>query len=642
VSPAFLALWRALRFAWPLRGRFAVKTCFQALSVLPLLVLPVPIKLVIDHVIGDLPLAERIASFPFLVRPLLEPLVGASRMELLWITVAAQAVLLVAIGQIGTSGGERDQANAFLGSGVDAATTSENSANLGFSFLGGLIGWLDFRWTIRLSQDLTHHFRSQLFERIQSLPLSKLEDARIGDAVYRLMYDTPSITTVCYRLILILCVSPLSVALYSYALWDSYRVPQLAYYAFALGAAVLVATWPFAELVRRRMLRSRAAGSTTVSALEEGVTNIVAVQSQSAESHERARFDRDSSASFGEHRGVIGMVMAGIFCALIPGVLIVRGAFLEVVDLRIAGQISLGDVSLLVTYFVQIMVACSYLGGLWFTLNLAAPGLERVFALLDEENERDAPGARALAGPPASLRFEHVDFSHAGAGVGLRDVSFEARRGEVTAIVGPAGAGKTTLLWHVPRFLSPQRGRVWVGEQDVAQVTRDSLRSAIAFVFQETALFAGTLEENLRLARPGASDFELRRAAQVAGVDEFVRALPDGWATRLGRGGAGLSVGQKQRLAIARALLRDAPILILDEPTSALDPETERRLLAALREAARDRIVLLVSHRLSTVREADQILFLREGRIVERGTHQELVAIPDGAYRHFVELQAAG
>ncbi|HKC52732.1 MAG TPA: ATP-binding cassette domain-containing protein, partial [Myxococcota bacterium] len=193
----------------------------------------------------------------------------------------------------------------------------------------------------------------------------------------------------------------------------------------------------------------------------------------------------------------------------------------------------------------------------------------------------------------------------------------------------------------LPRFLSPRSGRVLVDGHDVAGVTRASLRAQIAFVFQENALFAGTLEENLRLARRGATELELRRAAQIAGVDEFVRDLPDGWDTLLGRGGAGLSVGQKQRLAIARALLRDAPILILDEPTSALDPDTEQRLLAALREAARGRIVLLVSHRLSSVREADQILFLRDGRIEERGTHAELVAIPNGAYRRFVELQAA-
>ena len=633
---------RALRYVRPLRARFAAKVAMSMISITPLLVLPVPIKLIIDHVIGSLSLADRIHTYPFPARPFVRLLIGASPLEILGWTVAAQVLLLLVIGQIGTSGGERDQANAFTGGGLDAATETENAANLGFSFVGGLLGLFEFRWTLRLTQDLNHGFRSRLFERIQALPLSRLEDARIGDSVYRLMYDTPSISWACYRLVLITTVAPFGVALYAYAIWDSFGVPELSLYALAIAPVALLATWPFAELLRRRMMRSRAAGATATSSLEEGVANIVAVQTQTAESHERARFDRESLESFRRHRGVVAMTMVAILCALVPGIAVIRGAFLSVVDLAIAGRISLGDVSVLVTWFVQIAVYCGYLGGMWFTLSFSAPGLERVFELLDAEPERDVPGARELPRARASLRFEHVDFSRAGGAATLRDVDFEARRGQVTAIVGPAGAGKTTLLWHVPRFLCPARGRVLVDGVDVAGVTLESLRAQIAFVFQETALFAGTLEENLRLAKRDASELELRRAAQLAGVDELVRSLPDGWQTRLGRGGAGLSVGQKQRLAIARALLRDAPILILDEPTSALDPDTEQHLLAGLREAARDRIVLLVSHRLSTVREADQILFLREGRIVERGTHEELVSIPDGAYRHFVELQAAG
>jgi ATP-binding cassette, subfamily B, bacterial MsbA len=633
---------RALRYVWPLRARLAVKVALTMLSITPLLVMPVPIKLVIDHVIGDLSLADRIGSYPFLARPFVRLLIGASPVEILGWTVAAQSLLLVVIGQIGSSGGERDQTSAFTGNGLDAATETENAANLGFSYVGGLIGLFDFGWTLRLTQDLNHLFRSRLFERIQALPLSQLEDARIGDSLYRLMYDTPSISWACYRLVLITTVAPFGIALYAWAIWDSFGVPELALYALAIAPVTLLATWPFAQLLGRRMMKSRVAGATATSSLEEGMANIVAVQTQAAESRERARFDRDSLESFRRHRGMIAIAMLAILCALVPGIAVARGAFLEAVDLVIADRISLGDFSVLVTWFVQIAVFSGYLGGMWFSLQFSAPGLERVFELMDAEPERDAPGARVLPRARESLRFEHVDFSHAEGAATLCDVDFEARRGQVTAIVGPAGAGKTTLLWHVPRFLVPRRGRVSIDGVDLAGVTRESLRAQIAFVFQETALFAGTLEENLRLARRDATELELRRAAQVAGVDEWVAALPDGWQTRLGRGGAGLSVGQKQRLAIARALLRDAPILILDEPTSALDPDTEKHLLAALREAARDRIVLLVSHRLSTVREAEQILFLREGRIVERGSHDELVAIPDGAYRHFVELQAAG
>jgi ABC-type multidrug transport system fused ATPase/permease subunit len=214
--------------------------------------------------------------------------------------------------------------------------------------------------------------------------------------------------------------------------------------------------------------------------------------------------------------------------------------------------------------------------------------------------------------------------------------------GSVTAIVGPAGAGKTTLAYLIPRFVEPTSGRVRVDGVDAASVTRASLRAQIAFVFQETALFDDTVLENIRLGRPGASEAEVRRAARMAGADEFIARLPEGYRTRLGRAGGKLSVGQKQRLAIARALVRDAPILILDEPTSALDPETEQRLVAALREASRERLVLVIAHRLSTVRAADQILFLEAGEILERGTHAELASRPGGAYRRFVELQTRG
>jgi len=338
----------------------------------------------------------------------------------------------------------------------------------------------------------------------------------------------------------------------------------------------------------------------------------------------------------------MALAMLAILAAFIPGVTLVRWVFLEIVDLVISGAISLGDFTVLFTYFIQIGIFAVMFGSLWFTLQTAAPGLERVFFLMDIEPERDPDPARELPRAQRVLEFDAVEFAWPDGTSALRGVSFQARFGQITALVGPAGAGKTTLVYHVPRFLRPARGRVLIDGIDLSSVTRSSLRNQIAFVFQENALFDGTIEENLRLANPGASELELRRAVQIAGADEFIRRLPDGLATRLGRAGAGLSVGQKQRLAIARALLRDAPILILDEPTSALDPDTERRLVAALRVAARERIVLVVAHRLSTVRESDQILFLRDGSIVERGTHDELIAIPGGAYRRYAELQSAG
>jgi ABC-type multidrug transport system fused ATPase/permease subunit len=296
----------------------------------------------------------------------------------------------------------------------------------------------------------------------------------------------------------------------------------------------------------------------------------------------------------------------------------------------------------LFSYFIQILGASLDLGALWFVVQDNAAGLQRVFFLMDQPAEQDVPGAAALPPLREGVRIENVDFEYPDGTPGLRGVSLEVRRGQLIALAGPAGAGKTTLAYLIPRFLRPTRGRVLFDGVDAAGVTLASLRSQVAFVFQETALFDMTVEENIRIGKPDATDVEVRRAAQIAGADEFIRRLPRGYSTPLGRAGGKLSVGQKQRLAIARALVREAPVLILDEPTSALDPRTERELVAALHEAARSRIVLVIAHRLSTIRAAHQILFLERGRIVERGSHGELVSREGGAYRRFVELQTRG
>ncbi|MCS5635770.1 MAG: ATP-binding cassette domain-containing protein, partial [Myxococcota bacterium] len=197
-----------------------------------------------------------------------------------------------------------------------------------------------------------------------------------------------------------------------------------------------------------------------------------------------------------------------------------------------------------------------------------------------------------------------------------------------------------TLAYLVPRFIEPDQGRVLIDGQDIRDVSLDTLRDQIAFVFQETVLFDATVEENIRMGRAGASDDEVRQAARLAGAHEFIAALPQGYGTPLGRAGGKLSVGQRQRLSLARALVRNARILILDEPTSALDPATEARFVATLRNLSRDHIVILIAHRLSTVRSADEILFIEGGEIRERGTHADLVTIPDGRYRNFVAKQS--
>ena len=222
----------------------------------------------------------------------------------------------------------------------------------------------------------------------------------------------------------------------------------------------------------------------------------------------------------------------------------------------------------------------------------------------------------------------------------LAGVTVSANVGEIVAFVGPTGAGKTSLAYLIPRFHTATEGDVRIDGVNVNDVTLESLRGQVTYVFQETQLLGISIADNIRYGRPDAGQADVERVARIAGVHDFIASLPEGYHTKLGGAAASkLSVGQKQRISIARGLLRDAKILILDEPTSALDPETEQYLVQSLHEAAKDRLVIIIAHRLSTIAHADKIVFLEDGRVMEQGSHDELMADPDGHYRRFVELQ---
>ncbi len=635
---------RALRYVGPFWPRFAVKALLTLASVLPLILFPWPLKILIDHVVLGRPIGGPDATpYPGFVTPFLDALAGAPPAAILSWTALVFFVLMVLVGGFGNTGPERDIAQGTLASGQDTATRTENLANLGWSFAGGLFGLFEYRWTIRLSQALNHFYRSSLFERIQSLPMTAFDDERIGDAIYRVMYDTPAITSVSYQLLLTPIVVPLQIALISLVLVTTYaHHSAIGLVALGFVPLVFLATLPFAETVRRRSEESRGAGAVAASTIEEGVANILAVQSLGGQQREQRRFDRDSWSSFQAFRGlvrvIIWMVLAGTIVGFLPGAY----AFIYISDLVISDELSPGDFAVLTTYFFQIVGSAARLGALWIGVQSEAAGLNRVFVLMDLPAEQDPTDARPLPRSSRGVEIEDVHFAYPDGTIALDGVSLEAPVGAVTALVGPAGAGKTTLAYLVPRFVSPTRGRVAIDGIDLATVTRESLRRQIAFVFQETVLFDATIAENIRLGNSHASQLEVQRAAEVAGAQEFIQRLPQGYDTRLGRGGGKLSVGQKQRLSIARALVRDARILILDEPTSALDSETEQNLIAALRAASRDRAVIVIAHRLSTIREADMIAFLEGGRILERGSHDDLMRRPNGAYRHYVSLQTRG
>jgi ABC-type multidrug transport system fused ATPase/permease subunit len=634
---------RALAYVRPLRFQFAVKLGLTMTALLSGILLPWPAKIILDHVIEGTPVGGSVTPYPFFIRPLMQPLAEASVIEVLLWTIAAQVVLLIAFGATGAALYENDNTEANLASGQDTATRTENEANQGFSLSGGLLGLFEFRWTIRLTQALNHHYRARLFERIQDLPLTAFDDERIGDGVYRLMYDTPSITVAAYRLLLTPIAGPfgLAVIMATVALIYPEHV-VLVWGAGAFLVAGFLGTLPFTRELRRRARVSREAGSTTTATVEEGVANVLAVQSLGGRARERERFDRDSSRSFADYRALFRTLVYAFFTAAVPAVILVGVGLLYVIDQVVDGALSLGDFGLLMTYFFQAALLALDMGFLWVNLQGNAAGLQRVFELMDHPGEGRAAGLPRLPAFRGEIVVDHAAYKYPDGNIALDDVSMRARSGEIVALVGPTGAGKTTLAYLIPRFIVPQAGRVLIDGIDLAAVDLDSLRAQVAFVFQETVLFDTSVEENIRVGRPEATDIDIRRAARRAGADEFIQRLPDGYATRLGRGGCKLSVGQRQRLAIARAFVRDAPVLILDEPTSALDVETESHLVSSLRAASRNGVVILIAHRLSTVRSADRILFLDGGKVVEEGGHDELMARPGGAYRRFVELQVRG
>ncbi len=297
-----------------------------------------------------------------------------------------------------------------------------------------------------------------------------------------------------------------------------------------------------------------------------------------------------------------------------------------------AGQMSVGDFVMVNTYMIQLFQPLNILGFAYREIKQGLTDMEAMFRLMREEREvADAPDAKALRVEAGEVRFEDVHFGYRADREILKGVSFTVPAGRTLAIVGPTGAGKSTISRLLFRFYDANGGAVKIDGQDVRGVTQDSLRAAIGVVPQDTVLFNDTIRYNIAYGRPGASQPEIEAAAKLAQVHDFVLRLPDGYDTKVGERGLKLSGGEKQRVAIARTLLKDPRLLILDEATSALDTRTEQEIQAALGDAARGRTTLVIAHRLSTVVEADEILVLQDGQVAERGSHPALIAA-DGLY----------
>jgi len=412
-----------------------------------------------------------------------------------------------------------------------------------------------------------------------------------------------------------------------------------------LIAAVLypLAGIPIQNIGRR--IRRQSGGmqeqiGVTASLLNESFAQARTVRAYRLEAAETAR----ASGAFQELYRAL-MRMARSRARIDPMLEVIGGAAVAAVIGFVGWRAAHGDGSLgHFTGFITALLIASRplraLGSLNAAVQEGLAGLVRVFAVIDEKRWiTERPGAVALPAGQGRLEFAHVAFAYPDGRHGLRDLSFVAAPGLTVALVGPSGAGKSTALALIPRLHDVSGGAIRLDGADIRDVTLASLRDAIAYVGQDTLLFDDTVDANIRLGRPGATDAQVRAAAQAAAADGFIDALPDGYDTRVGPGGQRLSGGQRQRVCIARALLRDPRVLLLDEATSALDAESEALVQKALGRLRAGRTTIIVAHRLSTVRDADVVVVLADGRVVEQGTHAQLLAA-EGAYARLVRTQA--
>ena len=503
---------------------------------------------------------------------------------------------------------------------------------------------------------INQNLRVAMIERAEHLSLKYHSHARVGDAIFRVYQDSSMIINVVEQGIVapIVTLYAILLALAFIAFFD----PMVAFMCIVVAVPMVWLTVLFTPRIRQRAWKNRRAASDLTSRLQESFSAIKIVKANRAEQRIWRRFDQDSyralDAAFYLRLEIIaltllvmtigGITMIALEYVMVNWVIEERETFLGALVVAFIGFSiwNLGAFQHATGYVSETMHSSFNFMRLWTRLQDLFMGLERAFFFIDLQPEvADPDNSIAFPSPIESVDWQDIDFSYATDRIVLQSLDLTARAGTITAIVGTTGSGKSTLMSLLLRLYDPDRGSVLLNDVNLKDLKVDDIRHNMAIALQKNVLFATSVGENIGYAGDYNRE-QIKVAARIACADDFINELPDGYDTELGERGGKLSTGQRQRLSIARAIVRDTPILILDEPTASLDAETEHQLLENLAEWGTDRVVFIITHRLSTIRSTDRIAFLEDGRIVEYGAHDDLMALAGGRYRQFVEAETHG
>ena len=467
--------------------------------------------------------------------------------------------------------------------------------------------------------------RTELYAHLQRLSLKFHDTRRSADSSFRVAYDSQSVQTIYNKGFTNIIGSGVT-------LFGTFAVMlrldwQLTLLSLAIVPLLIGTIYFFAKRIRTQSTTIQEQDSALLTQTQEGLSSIRMVHAFGREEFEVSQFQEQAHGSL---QANLRLTMTNVKSGLVISTLIAVGtaAMYYVGSLHVlAGTLSLGVLLVFIAYLVMLYQPLESLTYTAWAMEGATAGARRCFEILDREDDVvDSTTAIAIEKTNGAISFQNVSFGYDSDREILSSVNLEIAPNQIIALVGGTGAGKSTLLSLAPRFYDPTAGRLTLDSRDIRQITKKSLRQQIAIVLQDTLLFSTTVRENIAYGRPDATEEEIREAARRAQADEFISQLPNDYESQVGERGGHLSVGQRQRIGIARAFLKNAPILLLDEPTSALDPTTESAIMETIKDLMRGRTTIIITHRIATIHNVDQIVVLENGRVVEQGRGPELVA----------------